>query len=118
MNRCARWFMPGVVTSSERPPTKILIAPDSFKESLTARQAARAIADGFRAVVPLADLVELPAGDGGEGTAEALFDQGIVAVHSIVRRATTLPEALAHAEENLRFAARNLAATWYTGMEK
>lgn len=56
------------------------------------------------------------AGAVNEG-AEALFDQGIVAVHSIVRRATTLPEALAHAEENLRFAARNLAATWYTGME-
>lgn len=57
------------------------------------------------------------AGAVNEG-AEALFDQGIVAVHSIIRRATTLPEALAHADENLRFAARNLAATWYTGMEK
>ncbi|MBD3642314.1 MAG: glycerate kinase [Marinobacter sp.] len=51
---------------------KILIAPDSFKESLSARQAARAIADGFRTVVPDADLIELPAGDGGEGTTEAL----------------------------------------------
>jgi glycerate kinase len=50
--------------------------------------------------------------------ADALFDQGIVAVHSIVRGANTLPEVLAHDEENLRFAARNLAATWYTGREK
>lgn len=51
---------------------KIVIAPDSFKESLSARQAARAIADGFRTVVPDADLIELPAGDGGEGASEAL----------------------------------------------
>lgn len=51
---------------------KILIAPDSFKESLSAGQAARAIAEGFRMVLPEAELVELPAGDGGEGTTDAL----------------------------------------------
>lgn len=52
---------------------KILIAPDSFKESLSAREAACAIADGIRAVVPNAELMELPVGDGGEGTTEALL---------------------------------------------
>ncbi|WP_165854928.1 glycerate kinase [Marinobacter sp. JSM 1782161] len=52
---------------------KILIAPDSFKESLSARDAARAIAEGFRTVMPDAELVELPVGDGGEGTTEAML---------------------------------------------
>lgn len=51
---------------------KILIAPDSFKESLSAEQAARAIGQGFQAVYPDAELVLLPVADGGEGTTEAL----------------------------------------------
>ncbi len=51
---------------------KILIAPDSFKESLSAEQAAEAIGRGFRAVYPDAQLVLLPVADGGEGTTQAL----------------------------------------------
>lgn len=51
---------------------KIIIAPDSFKESLSAEQAAEAIAAGFREVLPDAELVLLPCADGGEGTTEAL----------------------------------------------
>lgn len=51
---------------------KILIAPDSFKESLPAPAVARAIAEGWRERMPAAELVELPLADGGEGTTTAL----------------------------------------------
>ncbi|HUT75561.1 MAG TPA: glycerate kinase [Armatimonadota bacterium] len=52
----------------------IVIAPDSFKGSLTAVAAADAIEQGVRAVVPSAELVRVPLADGGEGTAQALVD--------------------------------------------
>lgn len=52
---------------------KILIAPNAFKESLTARGAARAMARGFRRALPKAELVEIPVADGGDGTAEAIL---------------------------------------------
>jgi len=51
---------------------RILVAPDSFKDSLTAVAAAAAMAEGARRVYPDAEIVELPLGDGGEGTAAAL----------------------------------------------
>ena len=51
---------------------KILIAPDSFKESISATKAAEAIARGIKDVLPAAETVLLPIADGGEGTVEAL----------------------------------------------
>ncbi len=51
---------------------KILIAPDSFKESLSAEGVAQAIGRGFEAVFADAELVLLPVADGGEGTTQAL----------------------------------------------
>lgn len=51
---------------------RILVAPDSFKGSLSAVAAARAIAAGVRRVWPAAQLEEVPLADGGEGTVEAL----------------------------------------------
>ncbi|RFU60481.1 glycerate kinase [Peribacillus glennii] len=51
---------------------KIVIAPDSFKESLTADQVAKAIQSGFMAVFPEAEYRLLPIADGGEGTVQAL----------------------------------------------
>ena len=51
---------------------KIIVAPNSFKGSLSATQAAKAIARGVREVFPDADVVEIPVADGGEGTVEAL----------------------------------------------
>ena len=53
---------------------RVLVAPDSFKESLTAAQAARAIARGVAAACPGAEIVELPLADGGEGTVDALVN--------------------------------------------
>ncbi|MGC3995808.1 MAG: glycerate kinase [Propionicimonas sp.] len=53
---------------------KVVLAPDSFKESLSAADAAAAMARGVRAVLPDADCVAVPMADGGEGTAQALVD--------------------------------------------
>lgn len=51
---------------------KIVIAPDSYKESLSALEVATAIELGFREIFPAADFVKLPVADGGEGTVEAM----------------------------------------------
>ena len=51
---------------------KIVIAPDSFKESLSALEVATHIHAGFREVFPDADYILLPVADGGEGTVEAM----------------------------------------------
>ncbi len=51
---------------------KILIAPDSFKESLTATEAAEAIARGVMRALPETEIDRCPMADGGEGTVEAL----------------------------------------------
>jgi glycerate kinase len=50
----------------------IIVAPDSFKGSLTAMEAADAIVQGIRDAMPDAEIVSVPLADGGEGTAEAL----------------------------------------------
>jgi len=52
---------------------RVLISPDAYKESLTAAEAAMAIARGFRRVWPEADYVLLPMADGGEGTVAAVL---------------------------------------------
>ena len=51
---------------------KIVVAPDSFKECLTASEAAEAIAEGIRRVADDVEVVCVPMADGGEGTVEAL----------------------------------------------
>lgn len=52
---------------------KILIAMDSFKESLSSLEAAQAAERGFRRVCPEAEISLIPVADGGEGTTEALI---------------------------------------------
>ena len=51
---------------------KVLVAPDSFKGCLMAWDVAAAIAAGVRKALPGAAVVQLPLGDGGEGTARAI----------------------------------------------
>ena len=51
---------------------RICVAPDSFKESLTAIDAAAAIADGARRACPDCEIVSVPMADGGEGTVAAM----------------------------------------------
>jgi glycerate 2-kinase len=53
---------------------KIVVAPDSFKGSMTAREAAEAIATGLRRVYPDAEYVLIPMADGGEGSVQSLVD--------------------------------------------
>ncbi|WNC72572.1 glycerate kinase [Thalassotalea psychrophila] len=53
---------------------KVVIAPDSFKESLTALEVANAIELGFKRVFPDAEYIKVPMADGGEGTVQALVD--------------------------------------------
>jgi glycerate kinase len=53
-------------------PMKIVIAPDSFKESISAARVAEAIAEGVLAACPTAQLDLCPMADGGEGTVDAL----------------------------------------------
>lgn len=52
---------------------KILLAPDSFKGCLTAREVADALADGLRSVRPACATVHIPVADGGEGFCEAIL---------------------------------------------
>jgi len=55
---------------------KIVIAPDSFKDSLSAEKVADAIAAGLADALPHAQLVKCPMADGGEGTVEAIVAAG------------------------------------------
>ncbi|KAB7791390.1 glycerate kinase family protein [Bifidobacterium leontopitheci] len=64
--------------------TRYVCAPDSFKESLTAPQAAQAMAEGIRRGDPAAEIRLKPMADGGEGTARALVD----ATHGVMRSVT------------------------------
>src|SRR5699024_12635030 len=52
---------------------KIIIAPDSFKGSLTALEATTSIKKGIKKACPEARTISLPVGDGGEGTMEVLL---------------------------------------------
>ena len=51
-----------------------VLAPDSFKESMTAKKACDAMERGIRNVFPEAEVIQVPMADGGEGTVDALVD--------------------------------------------
>lgn len=53
---------------------KVVLAPDSFKESMTASEAVSAMRAGVLAVLPDAEVVGVPMADGGEGTVDAVVD--------------------------------------------
>jgi len=53
---------------------KIVIAPDSFKGSLTAVEVSDAIEQGVREIFPEAEIVKIPMADGGDGTAQCLVN--------------------------------------------
>lgn len=67
---------------------RIVVAPDSFKESLTAMQAAQALAEGLACNLPHARFELIPIADGGEGTVAALVD---ATAGRIVHRTVTGP---------------------------
>lgn len=51
----------------------VLIAPDSFKESMTALEVSESVAKGILKVYPRANIRKIPLADGGEGTIDALI---------------------------------------------
>jgi glycerate kinase len=58
------------------PGVRIVVAPDSLKGSLTAAEAADAVARGVRRAVPGAEVLARPMADGGEGTVAAALRAG------------------------------------------
>ncbi|MDQ6938131.1 MAG: glycerate kinase [Actinomycetota bacterium] len=70
---------------------KVVVAPDKFRGSLSAAQAAHAIAAGLRRMVAGLDLALVPVADGGDGTIEAAVSAGYTAVPVIVRGPTGEP---------------------------
>ena len=63
----------------------VVVAPDKFKGSLTAREVAERVAAGFAAFDPELDVVQVPVADGGDGTVDAALAAGY---ERIPRRAT------------------------------
>ena len=61
---------------------RIVIAPAAFKGTLSARDAATAMALGARDAQPDAEIIEMPMADGGDGTLEVMLEHGY-SVHSI-----------------------------------
>ena len=65
---------------------KVVIAPDTFKDSLSAKEVCEAIEQGMRSQLPDARFHQLPLGDGGEGTLDAI----VAASEAQFRTATVL----------------------------
>ena len=55
-------------------PRKFILAPDSFKGSLSSKEVALALEAGIRDVIPEAEVLKVPMADGGEGTVEAVVE--------------------------------------------
>lgn len=53
---------------------KVVVAPQTFKGSISALEVARAMSEGIRRVVPDAEVVLVPVADGGDGTLETLVE--------------------------------------------
>ncbi|HDZ49611.1 MAG TPA: glycerate kinase, partial [Candidatus Aerophobetes bacterium] len=67
---------------------KIIVAPDSFKESMGAKEVALIIEKGVKRVFPEAEIIKVPMADGGEGTVESLVE---VRRGKIIRKKVTSP---------------------------
>ena len=50
---------------------KILIAPDSFKGTMTSSEVCRTVKAAIKEVLPSAEITSLPVADGGEGSVDA-----------------------------------------------
>jgi glycerate kinase len=65
---------------------KIVIAPDSFKESLSALEVCNAIEAGIYKLLDKVEIVKIPMADGGEGTVETLVE----ATNGVIERVTVI----------------------------
>src|SRR5207244_11915701 len=61
---------------------RVVVAPDKFKGSATAAEAAAALATGLRRVRPDLDVAEVPVADGGDGTVAAALAAGFAPVRT------------------------------------
>lgn len=61
----------------------IVLAPDSFKESMTAKEACEAMERGIKKVNPQITCLKIPMADGGEGTMQSLVDATAGVIHKI-----------------------------------
>lgn len=61
---------------------KIVIAPDSFKGSLSAPEVASAIEQGFAHALPAAEYIQVPMADGGEGLLSCLLENGKISIET------------------------------------
>ena len=52
----------------------VLIAPDSFKGSISSREVANYIEKGFKKVLTQANIKKVPIADGGEGTIDSVIE--------------------------------------------
>lgn len=62
-----------------------VLAPDSFKESMTAKEVCIAMEKGLRKIYPMASYIHVPMADGGEGTVQSLVDAsgGVLHQHEV-----------------------------------
>ena len=67
---------------------KIVLAPDSFKESMSANEAVAAMRAGVQAAIPDAECIEVPMADGGEGTVDAVVATFITTIATAIAIAT------------------------------
>ena len=88
---------------------KIIIAPDSFKESLTALEVAEAIEAGLKTVLPHAECVKIPMADGGEGTVQSLIDATSGTLHTAEVTAPLGNSVAAHLARSPRAGCQNRA---------
>lgn len=63
---------------------KIVVVPDSFKESLRSKEVCDSITRGIQRVFPSAHVVNLPLADGGEGTVEAMVAAAGGEIHELI----------------------------------
>ena len=78
---------------------RVVVAPDKFKGSLDAAQAAAAIAAGIHDVLPDAECVLIPMADGGEGTVAAFLASGARAESPTVRGPLGTPVSATYARD-------------------
>ncbi|MET0579402.1 MAG: glycerate kinase [Ilumatobacteraceae bacterium] len=85
------------MTAADRTSPLVVVAPDKFKGSLSAVDAAAALARGLRRGLPGARVVEHPIADGGEGSVEMVLAHGFRPVSREVRGPTGDPVVATYA---------------------
>jgi glycerate kinase len=78
-------------TVADNGTLRLILAPDKFKTTLTAAEAAQAMAVGARRALPTAELIEFPVADGGDGTVAAAVAAGARPRQVLVRDALSRP---------------------------